>query len=57
MAVAEHLRELQNKHAIIDQQIRQELKHPQPDAALISTLKKQKLQLKDQIHAYQSEAG
>lgn len=54
MAAAAHLKELENKHANLDLKIKQELKHPQPDTVRISSLKKQKLHLKEQIHAYQT---
>ena len=53
MAAAAHLRELENKHSILDQKIKTEMKSPQPDNILITTLKKQKLFLKEQILATQ----
>lgn len=54
MAAAAHLKELENKHAHLDDEIKQELKHPLPDETRLATLKKQKLHLKEQIHAYQT---
>jgi len=51
MAVKGYLLELRNKHAKIDDRIRRELKNPLPDTLLISSLKKQKLNLKDKIAA------
>lgn len=55
MAAAAHLKELENKHANLDMKIKQELKHPQPDALRLSTLKKQKLHLKEQIQTLQTQ--
>ncbi|MBC6403373.1 MAG: YdcH family protein [Hyphomonadaceae bacterium] len=52
MAVAAHVKELENKHAQIDRQIQTEQKNPLPDTLRITSLKKQKLHLKDQIHAH-----
>lgn len=49
MAAEAHLLELQNKHARIDSEIKKEMKSPLPDTLRISRLKRQKLQLKDQI--------
>lgn len=54
MAVAAHLLELENKHAHLDDEIKQELKLPIPDTLRLSTLKKKKLHLKEQIQAYQA---
>jgi len=49
MGAKAYLSKLQNKHASLDAEIRQELKNPLPDTLRISTLKKRKLHLKDQI--------
>ena len=54
MAATAHLRELENKHAHLDKKIRAEQKSPCPDTTLLSTLKKQKLQIKEQIYAQQA---
>ncbi|NNE57688.1 MAG: DUF465 domain-containing protein [Hellea sp.] len=51
MAVTAYLTELKNKHAKIDQKIKQEQKSPSPDTILLTALKKQKLQLKEKISA------
>lgn len=51
MALAAHLQELRNKHQTLDAQIQDALKTPAPDAAYLSTLKKQKLQIKEKITA------
>lgn len=54
MAAAAHLKELENKHAHLDEKIKQEMKHPSSDTLRLSKLKKQKLQLKQKIEAYQA---
>lgn len=51
MAAEAHLLELQNKHAKLDGAIKKELKSPLPDTLRLSHLKRQKLQLKEQILA------
>lgn len=55
MAAVAHLKELENKHANLEVKIREELKHPSPDTLRLSTLKKQKLHLKERIQAFQSQ--
>jgi len=54
MAVATHLKTLTSKHSHLDKQIEQEMKSPIPDTIRLQTLKKQKLQLKEQIRSFQS---
>ena len=54
MAMSAHLRELNNKHAKLDQKIDKMLKHPAPDTIALTRLKKQKLQLKEKISQIQS---
>ncbi len=49
MALTAHLKQLNSKHAELDDKIIQEMKHPSPDHTLISNLKKQKLQIKEKI--------
>ncbi len=53
MAVAAHLRELELKHAKLDEKIKTEQKSPFPDTTRLSSLKKRKLHIKEQIHAHQ----
>ena len=55
MGVRAHLKVLQTKHLDLDDQIKRELKHPQPDSLRLSTLKRRKLQLKDQIISLQAQ--
>ena len=44
-----HVSALQMKHEGLDQKLREELGRPNPDAAMIQSLKKQKLRLKEEI--------
>ena len=44
-----HVSALTAKHAGIDQRILEENRRPQPDGALLSTLKKQKLKIKEAL--------
>ncbi|MCB2079903.1 MAG: DUF465 domain-containing protein [Novosphingobium sp.] len=44
-----HVSTLQLKHAGIERQIHQEMSRPMPDDALVQTLKKQKLALKERL--------
>ena len=49
MALSAHLEQLQNKHAKLDEKIQRELRHPIPDTLRIAQMKKEKLQLKEQM--------
>jgi hypothetical protein len=49
MSTVDYVESLKNKHASLEQAIAQENSRPHPDDDTIHTLKKQKLQLKDQI--------
>ena len=51
MAVAAHLQELKTKHQSLDEKIRTELKTPAPDMLRLSSLKKRKLHIKEQIQS------
>jgi len=46
-----HVSALQLKHAGIERQLHDELSRPMPDIAVIQTLKKRKLRLKEEIVA------
>jgi hypothetical protein len=48
-AASSHVNALQTKHAGLDAQLRDELARPSPDAAMIQSIKKQKLRLKEEI--------
>ena len=47
--VTSHVAALQNKHAGLDAQLREEMNRPAPDTATIQQLKKQKLQIKQEL--------
>jgi hypothetical protein len=49
MSREEHLQVLKEKHADLDELIRQEEMRPLPDTGLIKQLKRQKLRLKDEM--------
>lgn len=44
-----HHQALETKHASLARKIEEESHRPQPDSALIATLKKQKLRLKEEL--------
>lgn len=49
MSLSSHLSQLKLKHEAIARQIETEQKHPGSDRAVIATLKKRKLAVKDEI--------
>ena len=49
MSSEEHLQILKDKHAGLEELIRQEEMRPLPDTGLITQLKRQKLRLKDEM--------
>ncbi len=53
MALSAHLEQLNAKHAELDAEIQQEQRSPMPNHLRISELKKQKLQVKEQINQKQ----
>lgn len=50
-----HLQALKEKHRALDLQIDEENSHPAPNDAIIQELKKQKLKIKEEIQALESE--
>jgi hypothetical protein len=44
-----HVQALQQKHEGLERQIHAELSRPQPDDAILTDLKRQKLRIKDEI--------
>jgi hypothetical protein len=46
---ASHLSALQLKHAAFERQIQDEMSRPMPDNAVIQTLKKRKLRIKEEL--------
>lgn len=55
MALASHLEELQRKHGDIEREIDEALNHPSTDDLQISTLKRRKLALKDEIEKLKAQ--
>ncbi len=49
MAMEMHLAELERRHAAIDQQIEDAMRHPGTDTLVLTELKRRKLVLKDEI--------
>ena len=49
MSVASHLDQLREKHEALEEQIREEERHPRVDNLTIGELKRKKLYLKDEI--------
>jgi hypothetical protein len=49
--VSSHVSALENKHAGIEAQLREEQSRPSPDTQTIQALKKKKLRLKEEIAA------
>ncbi len=47
-----HVSALQLKHAGIERQIHEELSRPIPDAAIVQSLKKRKLRIKEEISRF-----
>jgi hypothetical protein len=44
-----HMHSLQSKHEGLERQIRMEMNRPMPDDAMIQTLKKKKLRIKEEL--------
>ena len=44
-----HVLALQEKHSGLERRIHQELKSPHPDMAMVATLKRHKLRIRDEI--------
>jgi hypothetical protein len=49
MSIESHLAELQRRHAVLEDQIRDAIAHPSVADAEVAELKRRKLQLKDEI--------
>ncbi len=56
MSIQDHILVLQNKHALLKQQVADEATRPAPDFALITQMKKQKLALKEEIQSLMDES-
>lgn len=55
MAIESHLAALERKHGALEQQISEAMASPATDNILITRLKRQKLQLKEQIEKVRSQ--
>ncbi|MFD1702682.1 YdcH family protein [Methylopila henanensis] len=49
MSIESHLVELEKKHRAIEREIELELAHPNTDDVKVTTLKRKKLRIKDEI--------
>lgn len=53
MSIENHIEALKRRHAELDARIEAESRAPAPDDAGITALKKEKLRIKEQIHAHE----
>jgi len=56
MSLSSHLAELRRKHQALSLKIEESLKHPSVDDLVITELKRQKLQLKDEMERLSHQA-
>lgn len=49
MSIESHLAELEKKHRAIEREIEDELMHPNSDEIKVSSLKRKKLRIKDEM--------
>ena len=57
MSTVDHIEALKAKHASLEQAILQENARPHPDDDAICSLKKRKLQIKDEINRLSMQVG
>jgi hypothetical protein len=57
MTIQSHLTELQRRHQRLEDEIAEALAHPSSDGLKIAELKRQKLQVKDEITRLRTEDG
>jgi hypothetical protein len=57
MSMQEHLLSLRGKHAALDKELLDEMQRPHPDQTHCSSLKRQKLRIKDEILRLEESAG
>ena len=55
MSIQGRINELVNRHKRLDDKLEEERKRPSPDLVLMSELKRQKLQIKDEMKALEPE--
>ena len=56
MTIEARIRELGNRHRMLDQTIQKELTHPSVDALQVRELKQKKLRLKEEISSLEARA-
>ena len=56
MTIEARIRELGNRHRMLDQTIQRELNHPSVDTLQVKELKQKKLRLKDEITLLEQRA-
>ena len=56
MTIEARIRELGNRHRVLDQTIQREMTHPAADSLRVRELKQQKLRLKEQITSLEARA-
>lgn len=56
MTIEARIRELGNRHRMLDQTIQREMTHPAADSLRVRELKQQKLRLKEQITSLEARA-
>ena len=49
MSIESHIAQLEKKHRAIEKEIEMELLHPSSDEAKVSSLKRKKLRIKDEL--------
>lgn len=54
MSLQSHLVELRKRHSDLERKLEEAMRHPSADSLEIATLKRQKLQLKDEIERLRS---
>ncbi|MEQ8444187.1 MAG: DUF465 domain-containing protein [Alphaproteobacteria bacterium] len=54
MSIEQRIESLRYKHALLDKKLTDETSRPMPDESLLLSLKKQKLQIKDEIQTLQT---
>ena len=56
MTIEARIRELGNRHRMLDQTIQREMTHPAADSLRVRELKQQKLRLKEEITSLEARA-
>jgi hypothetical protein len=57
MTIEARIRELGNRHRMLDETIQREFGHPSVDELQVRKLKRQKLRLKEEITSLEARAG